>query len=460
MTISRRRVMSSGLAAAALPFLPARLSAAPLPRDADVVVIGAGAAGLAAARRIVAAGRRVIVVEAMNRVGGRCLTDATSLSGQFERGARWFYSPESNPLPKLARGVGMDVTPAPAGQRIRIGRRNARPAEAEDLLVSVVRAKRAIDEASRGPRDVACASVLPKDLDTWSPTVNYILGPMTTGRDLSGLSAVDAARMLDRDTGTTCHQGIGTLMAKLAEPLPLALETPATRVTWSNRDVAVETPAGRIAARAAIVTVSTSVLTNGAMKFAPDLPKRHQDAAAKLGLGSCDRVVLELDGNPLGLGRDEVVIEKSRDSRTGLLLANFRGSSLCSVDVGGAFGRDLAAQGEAAMAAFATEWLAGLYGSDVGKAVKRSAATRWDAVPSIMGAMSAAEPGGQGGRRALMEPAGAVYFAGEAVHETLWGTLGGAWESGERAADAVLRRLGPVKPEPAKAARKKTRARE
>ena len=72
-------------------------------------------------------------------------------------------------------------------------------------------------------------------------------------------------------------------------------------------------------------------------------------------------------------------------------------------------------------------------------------------------------PGGQAARRVLSEPwRDAVWFAGEAAHETLWGTVGGAWESGERAADAVLRRLGRLKePAPAetKAAPKRKRKR-
>ena len=75
--------------------------------------------------------------------------------------------------------------------------------------------------------------------------------------------------------------------------------------------------------------------------------------------------------------------------------------------------------------------------------------------------MSAAAPGAQLSRRILTEPIGAMYLAGEATHETLWGTVDGAWESGERAADAALRRIGGVKeaaPEtPAPAAKHKRR---
>jgi hypothetical protein len=145
------------------------------------------------------------------------------------------------------------------------------------------------------------------------------------------------------------------------------------------------------------------------------------------------------------LARDDVLIEQSNSTRTALLYANIGGSSLCTVDVGGSFGRDLSAQGEAAMVAFATEWLGKMFGSEIAKAVKKSSATRWNAAPYVQGAMSAAAPGAQASRRALTDPIGCMYLAGEATHETLWGTVDGAWESGERAADAALRRIGAIK---------------
>jgi hypothetical protein len=169
------------------------------------------------------------------------------------------------------------------------------------------------------------------------------------------------------------------------------------------------------------------------------------DAAAKLSLGSYDHIALQLPGNPLGLGRDDVLIEQSNSTRTALLYANIGGSSLCTIDVAGSFGRDLSGQGEAAMVAFAREWLGKLFGSDVANAVKKTSATRWNASPYVLGAMSAASPGGQSSRRALIDPIGCMYLAGEATHETLWGTVDGAWESGERAGDAALRRIGAIK---------------
>jgi monoamine oxidase len=93
--------------------------------------------------------------------------------------------------------------------------------------------------------------------------------------------------------------------------------------------------------------------------------------------------------------------------------------------------------------AFATDWLANLFGPEIRKAIKRTAATQWSKEPWALGAFSGAAPGWQPARKVLMEPVrDRIWFAGEAAHETLWGTVAGAWESGERAANEALKRIG------------------
>jgi monoamine oxidase len=454
MAIARRDFLLAS-AALGLGVLGGRAASAAVPANADVVVIGAGAAGVAAARRLATANVRVAVLEATDRVGGRCQTDNTAFGIPFDRGARWLYSQDSNPVAKLARSVGMEIYAAPQSQKIRIGRRNARSGEVEDYLASLVRANRAIQDSAR-KSDTSALSALPSDLGAWQGTLAFALGPAAISKDLNEVSALDLARQEPRDAGAFCRQGLGALMAKLAEAVPVSLSTPVTRISWQGKTLEIETPAGRLTPRAVIVTASTSVLQSGSIKFVPDLPKRQLDAIAKLMLGSYDHIALELAGNPLGLQRDDVIIEQSDTNRTALLLANVGGSSICQIDVAGSFGRVLSEQGNDAMIGFALEWLTKLYGSDIKASLKRRAVTRWNATPYVGGAMSMAAIGNQGARRILTEPLGALFFAGEATHETLAGTVGGAWESGERTAEAVLRRLGLLKePEPEAAPRKK-----
>jgi monoamine oxidase len=308
----------------------------------------------------------------------------------------------------------------------------------------MVRARRAIEDASRGKADMSVAQAMPKDLGDWLPSVEFYLGPFSCGKDFAELSVADFLRSAERDTDAFCRQGFGSLLAKLAEGLPVQLSTPVLRInTQSRPGITLETGKGALQARVVIVTVSTNVLAEG--KLIPDLAKRQVDALSRLRLGHYERVALEIPGNPLGLARDDLVFEKADGKRTAALLGNVGGAPLAYVDVAGSFGRDLAAKGPREMTAFAMDWLEKLFGGDVKKAVKRTHATQWAQAPFVQGAFSAASVGGQPLRRILMtEPLrDRVFYAGEAAHETLWGTVGGAWESGERAADLALKVVTP-----------------
>ena len=461
LQLSRRSFLAASAALAAGPALGA---AGPTSGPLEVVIVGAGAAGIAAARRLAAAGRRYLLIEATDHVGGRCITDLKSFGAPFDRGAHWIYLPDFNPLTKLAPRRGIDVYPAPPSQKVRIGRRYAREGELEDFLTAQVRTTRAIDDVAR-KADIPCEQVVPGDLGDWRGTVEFVLGPYNCAKDLAQVSSFDFARAAERNAAAFCKQGFGALVAALAADLNVQLMTPAKAID-TRGNLTVETAKGAIVARVAIVTVPTSVVASGGLRFNPELGHHQIDAFGRMSLGSYDHIALELLGNPLGLQSDDLVFEKSADTRTAAILANLSGTTLCTVDVAGAFGRELSAHGEAAMIDFAAEWLAGLYGAEVKKAIGRKHATRWNHEPYALGAWSAAVPGSQFARRQLLEPiADDVWYAGEAAHETLWGTVGGAWESGERAADAVLRRLGPLRPSApaeaeAKPKRKPERARD
>ena len=283
--------------------------------------------------------------------------------------------------------------------------------------------------------------------------------PTAAAKDLGEISALDFSKSVERDAGAFCRQGYGALLAKLAEGIPVELETPVTQVDTLSRGSRVDADDSegnalrplhdrhRVDQRAG---VGPHQVRQAACPSASSTRSTSSSSAASTtSRSSCPAI-------RSGLQRDDLVFEKSSGPRTAALLANVSGTSLSLIEVGGRFGRELAAQGDKAMVDFAVEWLAGLFGAGFKRAVQRTQTTQWNAEPWTLGAFSAASPGGQWARRALMEPIrDRVFFAGEAVHETMWGTVGGAWESGERAADAVVRRLSGLpeppapKPEPA-----------
>src|SRR5262249_42632355 len=194
--VSRRSFLAASAAASAAPALAQQRSTPRL--DADVIIVGAGAAGIAAARRLMAAGRRVAIVEAAAEVGGRCITDTRIFGVPYDRGAHWIHTPDINPVAKLATQTGLDMYPAPPGHRVGIGRRYARETEMENYLATLVRANGAISEAARRG-DVSCSQALPKDLGEWRSTIEFFLGPFGCGKDLTEVSAVDFSRSAERD---------------------------------------------------------------------------------------------------------------------------------------------------------------------------------------------------------------------------------------------------------------------
>lgn len=439
--MTRRHVLA---ASAALPATPALAQTArPLPAETDVVVIGAGAAGIAAARRLQAAGRSVLVLEAKDRSGGRCIADTVNFGMPMDLGAHWIHAPADNPLVDLARAAGFQLYDDPERPRLTIKGRSPREGEWEAFAAALTRAQRAILDAGEAGREVSLAAAMPTNLRDWQPTIEFLKGAWDSGKDTAEISCVDFYNAIEtRDL--FCRQSYGAILAKLGEGLPIRLSTAVTKIDWSGRGVAVETPAGTVRARAAIVTASTSVLASGAIRFTPALPKRQADAIAALSCGAYEHLIVHLPGNPMDAKPDEPFVVKADTAATAKPLARIAGSDWWYLDIGGRFARDLANAGPAAMKAFAAEFITNEFGPQARRSMGEVHVTSWTTDPFIRGAWSVAGPGATPQRLRLAEPVGQrLLIAGEATDEGLWGTVGGAWASGERAADQALRWISP-----------------
>src|SRR5258705_1020458 len=192
--LSRRTFLAGSAAAVAGPAIAAPAGAA----DFDILIIGAGAAGIAAANRVAATGMKCLVLEAGDHLGGRCFTDTRIFGFPYERGARWIYMPDVNPLAKLAAKTGVNLEPAPPGPRLRNGSRYAHPGETEGFLASVARYNRAISSAGLDADHVSCAQAISHDLDEWRATIEFVLAAFKCGESLNLISAVDFANSADR----------------------------------------------------------------------------------------------------------------------------------------------------------------------------------------------------------------------------------------------------------------------
>src|SRR5262249_27365280 len=452
LKLTRRRAIGGLVSALSCPALAG-------PRgepDFDVLIIGAGAAGIAAGRRLLATNKKFAILEASDRMGGRCFTDTATFKLPHDRGACAIHLPAQSSLAKLAAQNGTELYPDPERQQFRVRSRNGleknleenrSKLELEEFYADRVRCYSAIAQAAAGKDDISCAKALPADLGDWRRTMEFVLGPYRFGAELSELSAKEYALSIDRSPARLCRQGVGALIGKLALGMPIKFFSPVTLIDWGERSMALATGEGVVTARAVIVTASTAVLASGKIKFRPNLPGAYPGAFEKLKLGCYDHVGLAFNGNPLGLDANEVVFERVHSTKTAALLANVHGTPLSLLTLAGHSGAEFADKGENAITDFALDWISGVFGSRAKKAVLRAHATSWNNDPWTLGAFSSAPPGAQEARKVLSEPLNdVIWFAGEAVHPTFWGTVGGAWQNGERVADTVIARLDHKSP--------------
>ncbi|HTU55061.1 MAG TPA: NAD(P)/FAD-dependent oxidoreductase [Acetobacteraceae bacterium] len=416
--------------------------------DCDVVVVGAGVAGLAAATTLAAAGKAAIVLEASERVGGRAWTvHPPSLGGAwFDMGALLLHAAERNPLVAIAKRAGEKLRQPTEmrEERTFVGTRPADPAELADYEGAWDRFTAKADEllsASDLPL-AAVAAQLPDD--PWALTVEAWEGPVICAADAADFSLRDWRTNALSGSNLVPEGGIGAFVARrLAAGLDIRLATPVRRIAWGG-PVSVETSAGTLRARSAIVTVSTGVLAAGTLAFDPALPALHQAAIAALPMGLATKIVLPAKTEDR-LDLPPHCLVDHRVERAGEPMMIFQcwpyGRDYVQGWVGGRIAWALAREGDDAVADFARAQLRRLFGARIDRVFGPAAlVSHWESDPWVRGAYCYARPGQAAARARLAEPlaGGRLIFAGEACHEGLAGTLGGAWESGERAARLAM----------------------
>lgn len=407
--------------------------------DVDVVVVGAGAAGLSAARVLIAAGRSVTVVEAMDRIGGRAWTTDTDFGLPFDIGCAWLHAADRNPFYPYARQEGWTLFHHEMGlDHLYFRDRRATPAELAAVGAADAELQRLI-AGHAGPGDRLSALLAEGEALRAAAT---FAGPMDFAQDGDEISIADFRTAADLDPNYFTREGFGALIARFGAPVPVTLGAPVRSIDWSGAGVAVETAKGTLRGRTCIVTVSTGVLAFEDIRFRPALPEAHLEAVFDLPMGLLTKIPVEIRGDRLGLAPfDDLLIE--RRARHDLFFLCFPFDSDLMVGfVGGDFAWEIEAAGEAAAVDFVTDRLVDIFGSDLRGRVGRATMTNWGGERFTRGAYAAARPGRAAARAALAEPVGArIWFAGEALAGGLIQTAGGARLSGEAVASAVDRAL-------------------
>ena len=404
----------------------------------DAVVIGAGAAGIAATRTLVERGFAVQAIEARERIGGRAHTDAQTYGVPYDRGCAWLHSADINPFRRIAAELGFTVRERDATWRGRIG--NLTPAEIEAANRGIDAGFELIDAAGAEGRDIAATAVLPP-AGPGRGELDAILS-WVSGVDTPAVSTFDYFRYRDTGHNWPVMEGYGALVAAYGAGLPIRLSTPASAVDWRGPGVRVATASGDLEARLAIVTVSTGVLAAEQLRFSPGLPPAKLTAIENLPLGIADKAVFGLTGDALGLPAGGYAIAHEGTSRTASVEIRPFGRDIVICYFGGGYARELEESGGLVAAGEAA--LVNLFGASVRKHLTRPSTTNWHLDPFARGAYSAARPGHAHRRAHLAAPLGdRLFFAGEACSLDFFSTCHGAHLSGIEAALAAAQVLAP-----------------
>ncbi len=369
-------------------------------------------------------------------------------------GAIWLHAAAHNPLVPIARAAGETLLDADATRRRRlvVDGRLASDAEAAGYEQAWDRFEAAADRlAGPGLPDVSLAAVARSiPADPWAVTVETWEGPVICVAEAAEFSLRDWKSNVLEGGNILIGGGLGDFVRRRLAPADgLHLETPATRVRWQESGrVSVETPRGTIEAGACIVTVSTGVLASGAIAFEPALPVAVQGSLDGLPMGLALKLVLRAAGTDR-LDLPAFTSLAKRFERSGEPAVVFSAwpwnYDFVSAWIGPPTAWELTRAGPAAAEDFMLSELRSMLGARIDRTFLPGPAlvSDWGSDPLFQGAYAYARPGHADDRRRLGEPLanGRLVFAGEATHQTLAGTVGGAWLSGEAAAQATLRLL-------------------
>jgi len=411
-----------------------------LPSEVDVAIIGAGAAGLGAARALENSGLSIIVLEARDRVGGRGHTIMAAPDIPFDVGCGWLHSADENSFVKIAQQLNFEIDKTRPPWREQSFDAGFPLKERADFIEAIDdfydRAEEAARKSAKSGRDSAASAWLEPG-NRWNPMIDAI-STYVNGCELDRVSILDMDAYEDTGINWRVRRGYGALLAAYGAPCPLALNCNVTLIDHSGKHMRIETSQGALAAGKVIVTVPTNLIADESIRFHPALPAK-VDAARGLPLGLADKVMLALD-KPEALPEDGNLRGATMRTAMGSFHLRPFGQACIEGFFGGRFAQALEDAGDGALAAQAIDEIVALLGSDFRRRLKPLSESRWAHDRFARGSYSHALPGHAGDRAILAAPVdNRLFFAGEATSPNFFSTAHGARDSGERAAGEVIR---------------------
>jgi len=456
---TRRHILKIGLAASAALLASRFQGLSAPPQTADVVIIGAGVSGLAAASRLHANGMSVIVLEARERTGGRIWTLPWANGSHVDLGAFFIHHAEESPISELCRTHGIATVETPLDDAVMFNRTGRRlsPAETEGAIAQFVFILGALDQYAQmqkqlGSPDMrlsqAIATVLAslpgmtsEQRDLFELTVSWYIRTAwgAEPENLSFYATLEGTEIGQEDRAFP--GGYGQVIDVLAEGIDIRTSHIVQEIDYRSQTVAVHTNSGTFTAPKVIVTLPVGVLRRGNVLFTPALPADKRQALLGATPGVVNKLFLEFPSR--FWDRDPVLLmAASNPANQWPVFVNFAPVIDRPVLMGflsGNVGIQSEQLSDQQLSTQAVTHLRKLYGSRNVPNPVSVARTRWAADPYAQGSYPHFPFGSVYEDRAtLARPLDQrLYFAGD-------GTRGGdaevrgAYSSGLRAADEIL----------------------
>ena len=415
--------------------------------NVDVVIVGAGAAGLAAAKSAASHRLSFVLIEASHRIGGRARTEEIAPGQPFDLGCHWMHSASINPFVGIADELGFRYRREHGWSDV-IHHYGAflDDAQTRDLNALVEADERAMAEAARHG-DPALADVMDQ-LSPWAP-YHAFWRSLESSCDPDQTGVADFVAYDETGEDWPVADGYGALVTTWAADVPVMLDAPAQRVVMTRDGVTVETPRGTIAGRTALLTVSTDMLASGRIVFEPALPPWKITAAEDVPLGVNNKIAILLDGASAALPEPQylTVMTRAHDTPVALNVRPY-GYDYVFANTAGRFADSLERAGPEASIEFLVEHLEAAFGNRVASCITdRVIVTAWRGDPWALGAYAAPRPGQAHQREVLARPIdGRLFFAGEATTRDAFATCHGAYLTGRRAMGEIAAVLGAPGP--------------
>lgn len=416
------------------------------------LVIGAGIAGIAAARNLQDAGFEVEVIEARDRIGGRIWTDH-SLGTSIDMGASWIHGANGNPITALTKKYKIKTA---TSRRWQVKLYNPNFSILSDKALRQKREmaywfyRRAYRLAYFQNKDAAMADMLErlmKEYNLDKSDKNYLrwrlrVSELSEGASLHDLSTWYDASKRFRGSQLVFPQGYDQVVKKLAQGIPIKLGQVVNRIDWDRQKVKVTTKQSNVfEGDFAVITLPLGVLKRGAIVFNPALPSYKQKAINSLGMGLLNKVVLKFDDF---FWDKKLQFMSHLAPRTDpyFMYMNwgyFSQKPILIATVAGKFGKVLEEENIEVTKKQVLYTLNHMFGKTSNLLAIKT--THWWTDPHSLGSYSHLPLGVKATQfNALSKPVDNLFFAGEATHQAYLATVHGAFLSGKRAAKEIIRK--------------------